>query len=321
MPPRKSGKNIPSIRRASWALPLALQLFLVAKPTSLPGQDAPPISVNVDLVVLHATVRDRKSGFLQDLPQGAFHVYEDGRPQTIRLFKYEDTPVSVGLIIDNSSSMARKRNDVILAALKFVRSSNPQDEVFVVNFNERPSFGLPPGQLFSTDYSELVPALNGVPARGMTALYDAIDDGLRHLQKATREKKVLIVVSDGGDNASHHQLSQVLQDAEKSNVIIYTIGLFDEDDEDRNPGVLRKIAHETGGEVFLPDETIKVGQVCQQIASDIRHQYTIGYISSNQKQDGSYRTIKVTVSGPHTGGAFVRTRAGYIAPGSPRKGQ
>jgi VWFA-related protein len=243
---------------------------------------------------------------------------EDGQPQTLSLFNHEDMPVSVGLVVDNSTSMARKRNDVILAALEFVHSSNPQDEMFVVNFNERVSLGLPSTQLFSTSSSELIQALNGVPARGMTALYDAIEAGLAHLKKASRQKKVLIVISDGGDNASHHKLSRVLEDAERSNVIIYTIGLFDDYDHDRNPGVLKKLARVTGGEEFLPDESSKIVMLCKHIAEDIRHQYTIGYTPSDQKLNDTYRTVRVTVTNPHGGSVFVRTRTGYIA--SPENG-
>lgn len=202
---------------------------------------------------------------------------------------------------------------MITAALAFVRSSNPWDEMFVVNFNERVSFGLPDTQLFSASAAVLEGALNGIPASGRTALYDAIEAGLNHLKKATLDKKVLIAVSDGGDNASHHKLGQVLEDAGRSGVIVYTVGLFDEAEEGRNPGVLRKIARATGGEAFLPLETSKVVPICEQIAEDIRNQYTIGYIPSNHKLDNAQRTIKVTAAGRHGEKLQVRTRAGYVA--------
>jgi VWFA-related protein len=243
-----------------------------------------------------------------------FHVYEDGAPQVIRVFDHEDVPVAVGLAVDNSGSMSRKRKDVTTAALAFVRSSNPQDEMFVVNFNERVSFGLPDTQLFSASAAELKGALNDVPANGRTALYDAIEAGLNHLKRATLDKKVLIVISDGGDNASHHRLDQVLEHAGRSDAIIYTVGLFDEAEEDRNPGVLMKIARATGGETFLPQETSQVVPICEQIAKDIRNQYTIGYVPSNQKLDSTQRTIKVTATGRHGEKLLVRTRAGYMAP-------
>ena len=302
-----------------------LLFLLLTVPLNLPGQISAPggdatISVDVNLVVLHATVRDRKGDSVPALGKDDFHVWEDGQPQTIELFKHEDMPVSLGLIIDHSQSMRRKRNDVTAAALAFVRSSNPQDEIFIVNFNEHVTFGLPGAKLFSASAPELEEALNGVPAQGMTALYDAVEAGLAHLKQATAQKKVLIVVSDGGDNASLHNLPQVLNDAAHSDVIIYTIGLFDEYSADQNPGVLRKLARATGGEAFLPDETSQVVPICERIAADIRHQYTIGYEPSNAKLDNSYRTVRVTATRPHGGKLFVRTREGYIASPKSRSG-
>ncbi len=296
----------------------SLPLLLLVAGWCFSAQTAPPregsiISVDVDLVVLHVTVRNRKGGFVFGLRKEDFQVYEDGVPQGIRVFQQEDVPVALGLIVDNSGSMARKRMDVTAAALAFVRSSNPQDEMFIVNFNERISLGLPDSKLFSASPAELTKALNGIPAYGRTALYDAIEAGLAHLNKATPDKKVLIVISDGGDNASHSRLDQVLDSAERSDAIIYTIGLFDEYDEDRHPGVLKKLARATGGEAFLPAETSQVVPICKRIAEEIRTQYTLGYVPSNQKLDNTYRTIKVTATGPHGEKLFVRTRAGYIA--------
>jgi Ca-activated chloride channel homolog len=194
------------------------------------------------------------------------------------------------------------------------QSSNPKDEMFVVNFNEHVSFGLPITELFSASPPELEHALNDIAANGKTALYDAVEAGLAKLKRATVDKKVLIVISDGGDNASHHTLNQVLASVVRSDAIIYTVGLFDEYDEDRNPGVLKRIASATGGEAFLPKETSEVVEICERIAEDIRNQYTIGYLPSNQAFDGTYRTIRVTASGPHGAKLFVRTREGYITP-------
>jgi VWFA-related protein len=269
--------------------------------------------VEVDLVVLHATVRDRKGGFVAGLRKENFRVFEDGVPQEIRVFQHEDVPVAVGLIVDDSGSMGPKRKEVTGAALAFVRTSNPRDQMFVVNFNERTSFGLPDTELFSASTSELEQALNGVPANGKTALYDAIEAGLVHLKKATLNKQVLIVISDGGDNSSRHTLGQVLEAAGRSDAMVYTIGLFDEYDRDRNPEVLRRIARITGGEAFLPKETSKVVAICERIAQDIRNQYTIGYVPSNGKLDNTYRTIHMTAMGQHGEKTLVRTRAGYVA--------
>lgn len=296
------------------ALPLVL---LIACPggafQGAPQPGGATFSTDVALVVLHPTVRDRKGGFVTGLHQEDFRVFEDGASQAIRLFQDEDTPVAVGLVVDNSGSMRRKRKDVAAAAVVFARSSNPRDEMFIVNFNENVSFGLPNTKLFSASTSELEIALNGIPARGETALYDAIDAGLTHLKKATLDKKVLIVVSDGGDNASSHTLAQVIDEAARSDAIVYTIGLFDEYDEDKNPRVLRKLARLTGGEAYLPKETGEAVRICQRIAADIRHQYTIGYVPSNPSFDNAYRRIRVTATGPRGQKYSVRARAGYIA--------
>src|SRR5208283_2257002 len=197
--------GLPGGRRAIGLCALPL-FFLIAR-QYLPGQTAsqpeiPRITVDVNLVLLHATVRDRQGGFVSGLRKENFKVFEAGRAEAIRVLQDEDVPVAAGLIVDNSGSMGRKRKDVTAAALAFARASNPRDELFVVNFNERVSFGLPDMELFSASAAKLEAALNGVPASGKTALYDAIDEGLIHLGKSTLEKKMLLVVSDGGDNAS-----------------------------------------------------------------------------------------------------------------------
>ena len=307
----ESGRARPVSRRTP------LLLFLVL-PLALSGQAGAPggnslFSADTNLVVLHATVRNHVGAFVSDLGRDDFHVYEDGHPQTIRVFRHEDVPVSLGLLVDNSTSMRNKQADVAAAALAFARSSNPQDEIFIVNFNQRVTLGLPSEKLFSANPKELEAAITRAPAYGMTALYDAIAEGLDHLKSATTGKKVLIVISDGGDNASRHTLQQVLDSAGRSDVIIYTIGIFDLTDGDQKPGVLRKLARSTGGIAFFPSESREVVPICERIATDIRNQYTIGFTSTNPKLDNTYRTIRVTASGPHRGKLSVRTREGYIA--------
>ncbi len=294
-------------------------VFLLV-PLLVPAQ--PTISVNVNLVVLHVTVRDKKGHFVPGLQRENFRVLENNQPQDVQLFQHEDVPVAVGLLVDASGSMIPKRKDVTLAAVAFARTSNPRDQIFVVNFNERPYLGLPYTQLFSASPEELIHAINAIPPAGQTGLYNAIDLGLTHLKQTKLDKKVLIVISDGGDNASPQTLHQVLQGAERSNVIIYTIGLFDEDDEDRNPGVLKKLARETGGECFLPyDKTSEIVPICRRIAEDIRHQYTLGYAPSEATMDNEYRTIKVVATGPNGHRYSVRTRQGYLASPKPVAGR
>jgi VWFA-related protein len=280
---------------------------------SRPGDEF-TIRVDVDVVVLHATAQDRKSTLVSGLDKENFQVYEDGVLQSIKYFGHEDIPVTVGLVVDNSGSMGPKRRDVVAAALAFARSSNPQDQMFVVNFNERVSFGLPGNITFTDEVGQLQVALSRVAAYGETALYDAIAVALEHLKKGDRDKKVLIVVSDGGDNASKHKLSEIEDMVGQPDAIIYTIGIFDEQDADRNPSVLKRLAKDTGGEAFLPESLNDVAPICEQIARDIRNQYTIAYVPTNRKRDGSYRVVQLKASARGRGRLSVRTRAGYFAP-------
>ncbi len=266
------------------------------------------------MVVLRATVQDHKNIPVAGLSQDDFEVYEDGARQPIRSFSHEDVPVTVGLVIDNSGSMIPKRHDVIAAALAFARSSNPQDQMFVVNFNEKVSLGLPANVAFTDQLAQLQVALSRVDADGETALYDAIAIALEHLKTGNRDKKVLIVISDGGDNASQHKLAEITALAGQPNAIIYTIGVFDDQDADRNPGVLKRLARETGGEAFLPESLKDVTPICERIAHDIRSQYTIAYSPTNRKRDGAFRTIQVKARTPGRGHLSVRTRTGYFAP-------
>jgi len=279
------------------------------------------ISVDVALVVLPVTVRDRQSQHVSDLQEGDFKVYEDHVLQPIRLFRHEDIPVVAGLLVDHSGSMAPKLAEVIAGAGAFVRSSNPEDRMFVVNFNEKVSLGLPDGTAFTTNADQLEAAIWRAPAFGETALYDAIAKALERIEEHSMDKKVLVVISDGADNASAHSLEQVLQMAERSSAIIYTVGVFAPDDQDANPKVLARLAQATGGEAFFPEQPSAVTEICERIARDIRNQYTIGYVPTMAKRDGVYRAVRVTVHAPDHGKLSVRTRAGYIPAGPPSKGK
>jgi VWFA-related protein len=280
-----------------------------------PSDDPFVISVHVNMVVLHATVQDRKNLLVSGLDKQNFQIFEDGVLQQIKHFSHEDIPVTVGLVIDNSGSMKPKRSDVIAASLAFARSSNPRDQMFVVNFNEKVSFALPEEMPFTANVTQLEIALSKVAANGQTALYDAVDAALDHLSKGNRDKKVLIVISDGGDNASKHKLESILATAKRADAIIYSIGIFDEQDEDRNPGVLKRLAQETGGEAFLPESVKDVVPICERIARDIRSQYTLAYVPTNNSHDGAYRVLQVRAGAPGRGRLSVRTRNGYFAPG------
>lgn len=301
------------------ALPIAQPCWSQAQePAAAPSRPGGEyaIKVNVDVVVLRATTQDRKNTLVSGLNKDDFQVYEDGALQPVKYFSHDDVPVTVGLLVDNSGSMTPKRHDVIAAAMAFARSSNPQDQMFVVNFNEKVSFGLPGNTAFTDQPAQLQVALSRVASDGETALYDAVAVALEHLKMGNRDKKVLIIVSDGGDNASRHKLAEITALVAQSNAIIYTIGIFDDQDPDRNPGVLKRLAKETGGEAFLPDSLSDVTPICERIARDIRNQYTIAYNPTNKKRDGTYRVILVKANAPDHRRLTVRTRTGYFAPSS-----
>jgi Ca-activated chloride channel homolog len=263
------------------------------------------------LVVLHASVTDRKGKLITNLDKDAFKVFENGQLQQVKIFRREDVPVSLGLIIDDSGSMATKRSRVEAAALAMVRASNPQDEVFIVNFNDDAYLDVP----FTNDIHKMEQGLARIDSRGGTAMRDAINMSLDYIKdKAKKDKKVIVVVTDGNDNASNISLEKVVNRANQSDTLIYAIGLFTEE-ERREAAKARRALNElttaTGGLAFYPKEVNEVQALTVQIAHDIRNQYTIAYSPNIQALDGSYRQIKVTVDAP--GKPVVRTRSGYYA--------
>ncbi len=206
------------------------------------SQQPPTFSAQSDLVLLDVGAKDRNGGFVSNLKKENFKIFENGQPQTISQFSSDDLPVTAGLVIDNSFSMRSKRTEVITAGLAFSASSNRNDEIFVTHFNDSVRSSLPQGVLFTGDISKLRTALISGPAEGRTALYDAIVFSLKHLESGKQDRKVLVLVSDGGDNASTHDFKDVMPAVRRSRATIYTVGLFDEDDPDRNPGLLRRLA-------------------------------------------------------------------------------
>jgi VWFA-related protein len=268
-------------------------------------------SGSAELVVLPVVVTDRQGRYISDLPGERFTIFDNDRRVAIDLFTNEDTPVTVGLIIDASGSMRPKIGEVIAASLRFARSSNPQDELFAVRFNDDVQ-DLLPGRpfLLAGDLTGLETAVSAIHPDGRTALYDGLMDGLDHLASGSRARKVLVVVSDGGDNASDATLDAVLARARASNAAIYTIGIFDADDMDKNPGVLKSLASTTGGERFLPRSAGELLAACETIAREIRGGYTIGYVPP--ARDGAYHRVKVVVDSPARK-LNVRTRPGYFA--------
>jgi len=276
-----------------------------------PGQQTPVIRVDTRLVVLHATVVDKNGHLITTLPETAFQVFENGVAQQIKVFKREDVPVSMGLVIDNSGSMREKRAKVEAAALALVKESNPQDEVFIVNFNDEAFLD----KDFTNDPKELQEGLARIDSRGGTAMRDAIRMSIDHLkEKAKKDKKVLVVVTDGNDNSSLISLENLVKSAQDSGVLIYSVGLLSEEEKreaKRCRRALEELSAVTGGESYFPKELAEVDRVAHQVARDIRSQYTLAYTPLNASLDGSFRQIKVTASGP--GRPVVRTRSGYYA--------
>jgi Ca-activated chloride channel homolog len=308
-----------SINLAMAAAAAALALFGQAqKPVNPPaGAEDSGFIFRADtrLVVCHTTVVDKNGHFVTDLLQPVFSVFENGVQQPIKSFKREDVPVSLGLIIDNSGSMRDKRAKVAAAALALVKASNKDDEVFVVNFNDEPFLDLPNGKDFTSDVNEMEEALSRIDARGGTAMRDAIRVSIDHVkEKGHRDKKVLVVVTDGNDNSSIISLENLVKASQQSEVLIYSVGLLS--DEERREAArakraLEELATATGGEAFFPKELSETDRIAQQVARDIRSQYTIQYTPTNQAMDGSYRQIRITVNAP--GHPTVRTRSGYYA--------
>jgi len=284
------------------------------------------ISVDVNEVVLHATVLDKKGRVVNDLNQNDFRIYEDGAPQTIKNFAHADVPVTMGIVIDDSGSMRDKRQAVNAAALIFAKTSNPQDQVFVVNFNDVYYLDTPGD--FANTIEDLKSALDKIDSRGGTALRDAVIASLDHLKLGNRDKKVLLVITDGEDNASRYTLEELMNAAQKSSAVIYTIGLLGSDETSslfkirggeahRAAKVLKDLAEATGGEPYFPKSLDEVESTCRQIARDIRNQYTLVYRPTNLKKDGTFRSIRVDAFESNGKNKLVvRTRPGYFAPKS-----
>lgn len=300
--------------RILW-LCLPLAVYLAAPPIPAAQEDSSGFSISkkVTLVVLPVSVRDKGGHFVAGLQASNFKVFDDGRPQEITVFRQEDVPVTVGVVVDHSGSMAARQLQMIEGAQAFVHASNPENREFVVNFGDTVSFGLPPNVAFTNNVDRLSSALSKPYASGTTALYDAIVDALAHAAQDDLPRKVLLLISDGGDNASQHSLAQALRAAQASNVVIYSIGLLDEHSADQNPDVLKKLAADTGGEAYFPNSLAEIVGVCEQIAADVRELYTVGYGLSD-KEAGGYHQLRVAVTARGRGRLFVRTRAGYIAP-------
>ena len=315
MRPRTSTTRL---ARAGFALALA---GLLAVALTLSAQVRPKtqdtIRVDVDLVMLHATVVDGKGHLVTDLPGEHFRVYEDNVLQKLDRVRNEDVPITAGLVLDNSASMRPNRHQMMAGALRFVETSTPYDEIFVVNFNDDYYLDLR-GKDFSNDVAELKEALDKTNTRGSTAFYDAVRASLQHLKRGTRQKKVIIAISDGVDNASISRYATVLREAQQSEAGIYIISLPCSDSKKecrKSKREARKLAEMSGGLAFFPTTIEQVDNLGRQIARDIRNQYVIAYYPSNKARDGSFRNVRVEIVNPpkDRGKLTVRHRMGYFA--------
>jgi VWFA-related protein len=307
---------------AVFAFPCVAQIPIPNSAPPPPGQQSSipkqgsSIKVDVSLVVLHTTVIDDRQRFADGLKPENFRVFEDKVEQKLSVFRREDVPVSMGLVIDNSGSMRDKRPRVNEAAITLVQASNPNDEAFVVNFND--DFYLDLDKDFTNSIPELKEALERIDSRGSTALRDAILGSIDHLKKGTKDKKVLLVVTDGEDNASRNSLEKMIREVQKTDTVIYTIGLLGQENRKeakRARKALEQIAAASGGLAYFPENVDDVHSICEQVAHDIRNQYILAYYPTNSRHDGTFRAVSVAVVPPRGHGKLVaRTRNGYYAP-------
>lgn len=297
--------------RVKSTIGMALPLLGILSAFQAPEQSETVFRSETRLVVLHASAEDKDGHLVNNLSQSVFQVFENGVKQEIKGFRQEDVPVSLGLVIDSSASMTKKRDRVAAAALALVKLSNPEDEVFIVNFDEAPSLGVD----FTNDLDRLKSGLAHFNARGGTALRDAVRTAVEHLKgRDKKDKKVLVVVTDGADNASLSTLDFVIRAAQQSEVTIYTIGLLSDEsprEAEKAKTALETLARATGGQNYFPVNVSEIDRIAPEIAHEIRNQYILSYVPTNQELDGSFRQIRVVVNSPKV--ASVRTRTGYYA--------
>ena len=291
---------------------LMISLFITAVALCGAGQELPDfkISDNVNLVLLDVSVKDAHGGYVTDLKRDNFQVFDNDQPRPVTHFSSVDTPVTVGLVVDNSGSMRTKRSEVISAGLAFAKESNPQDEFFVINFNNSVFEGLPKRMPFTDNLHVLRSALYYGEPMGQTALYDAVAYGLKHLELSHRDKRTLVVVSDGGDNVSTIKFPELLRLLESSRATVYTVGLYDPDDRNAHLAVLKKLSNVSGGRFFQPATLADIAPVFSGIAKDIRNCYNLGYAPSEDNPNRTIHTVGVLAK-ENGRKLVVRTRTTY----------
>lgn len=286
-------------------------LGLLPSPFSLlASQERPTFKAESELVVLHVSVRDRDGRYITGLDRDGFTVIDDGKPQTLEMFSADEVPASIGFLIDNSNSMHPNRERVIAAAVEFARHRHPRDEIFVMTFNEQVRHAFGPARAADMNPTAFGAAMaQAISARGMTAIYDGILAGLKRVGQGARTRQVLIVVSDGDDNASTATRRDVIRQVHESDATIYTIALIDPITREGNPGLLRELAKVTGGESYQPRRVEDVGEAFDRIARDIRSAYTLAYAPTTKTHR---HTVRVYVRPKDGRQLQVRTRDGYF---------
>jgi VWFA-related protein len=293
-------------------IPVLAAVVMLGATSIVAQREAPHFSARSDLVVLNAAVTDGRGHFVGGLPADAFRVFDDGRPQDVSFFAEQDAPATLGILIDGSGSMVEKKDRVVAAITTFALASHPDDQFLPLVFNERVMAVLPPDRRFTDDPMELSAALTrNLNAYGRTAFHDALAAALDGLTSSRHERRALVVLSDGGDNASHRTFDEVLAKVQASNVVIYTVALLDPLNRDQNPKALRRLAEATGGLAFEPKRVSAVGAVLGTIAADIRSRYTLAYAPPDGADSGRLRHIRVLAQAPDHGKLKVRTRTGY----------
>lgn len=280
------------------------------------------IGVNVDLVLMYASVFDKNGHFVGGLKGDNFKLYEDGVEQKIESFAQDDVPVSIGILMDLSGSMRPKREQVDKAAEAFIRASNPQDEVFLIGFNDEVELL----QDFTGDIDEITDSLDNTIVTGGTSLYDAIYLGIQKAHTGTMPKKAIVVISDGEDRDSYYEFTEILGKVQESEVQVFFVGFMDpipergffgkwsKSAEEKERDNMERIAEETGGKAFFPDKLSDIHDIVAEIAAELRSQYSLGYFSSNASRDGTFRRVKIRLIGESASKNRIRYRRGYFAP-------